>query len=125
MKPAASATCPDHPQIEIYTESKHGDIYAAFGDEYNWTSAPGTWSAGVDFRGPTCLAYVTGAVKNVLHDVTERLSWELQAPLTVRPEDFAAFPAHPLAGGADKMKESAASAMGTNGSMITIPNWTK
>ena len=27
------------------------------------------------------------------HDVTERLSWELQAPLTVRPADFAAFPA--------------------------------
>jgi hypothetical protein len=27
------------------------------------------------------------------HDVTERLSWETQAPLTVRPQDFAAFPA--------------------------------
>ena len=25
--------------------------------------------------------------------MTERLSWEIQAPLTVRPEDFAAFPA--------------------------------
>jgi hypothetical protein len=27
------------------------------------------------------------------HDVTERLSWELQAPLTVRPSEFAPFPA--------------------------------
>ena len=27
------------------------------------------------------------------HDVTERLSWETQAPLTVRPQDFAPFPA--------------------------------
>jgi hypothetical protein len=27
------------------------------------------------------------------HDVTERLSWELQAPLTVRPEEFGPFPA--------------------------------
>jgi len=27
------------------------------------------------------------------HDVTERLSWEIQAPLTVRPEDFKPFPA--------------------------------
>jgi ribosomal protein L22 len=27
------------------------------------------------------------------HDVTERLSWELQAPMTIRPEDFKAFPA--------------------------------
>jgi hypothetical protein len=27
------------------------------------------------------------------HDVTERLSWETQAPLTVRPQDFKPFPA--------------------------------
>jgi hypothetical protein len=27
------------------------------------------------------------------HDVTERLSWETQAPLTVRPSEFKAFPA--------------------------------
>ena len=27
------------------------------------------------------------------HDVTERLSWELQAPLTIRPQDFAPLPA--------------------------------
>jgi hypothetical protein len=27
------------------------------------------------------------------HDVTERLGWELQAPLTVRPQDFKPFPA--------------------------------
>jgi hydroxylamine dehydrogenase len=27
------------------------------------------------------------------HDVTERLSWETQAPLTVRPSDFKPFPA--------------------------------
>jgi hypothetical protein len=27
------------------------------------------------------------------HDVTERLSWETQVPLTIRPRDFQAFPA--------------------------------
>ena len=27
------------------------------------------------------------------HDVTERLAWETQAPLTVRPNEFKAFPA--------------------------------
>jgi hypothetical protein len=26
------------------------------------------------------------------HDITERLAWELQAPLTIRPSDFTAFP---------------------------------
>lgn len=76
-------------------ESKHGDIYTAFGDEYNWNAAPGTWSAGLDYRAPTCATCHmsgVGAVKTT-HDVTERLSWELQAPLTIRPEDFKPLPA--------------------------------
>lgn len=97
-KPEACGQChlgPDHPQIEIYMESKHGDIYTAFGDEYNWTAAPGTWTPGVDYRGPTCASCHMSGAGSVMttHDVTERLSWELQAPLTVRPQDFAAFPA--------------------------------
>ncbi|MCF8068842.1 MAG: cytochrome c3 family protein [Desulfobacterales bacterium] len=97
-KPEACGQChlgPDHPQIEIYMESKHGDIYTAFGDEYNWNSAPGTWTAGVDFRGPTCASCHMSGSGTIMtsHDVTERLSWELQAPLTIRPEDFPAFPA--------------------------------
>lgn len=97
-KPEACGQChlgPDHPQIEIYMESKHGDIYTAFGDEYNWNAAPGTWSPGVDFRGPTCASCHMSGAGTVMtsHDVTERLSWELQAPLTVRPENFKAFPA--------------------------------
>lgn len=97
-KPEACGQChlgPDHPQIEIYMESKHGDIYTAFGDEYDWNAASGTWSPGVDFRGPTCAScHMSGAGEVfTTHDVTERLSWEIQAPLTVRPEDFKAFPA--------------------------------
>jgi hypothetical protein len=97
-KPEACGQChlgPDHPQIEIFTESKHGDIYAAFGKDYNWNAAPGAWTPGVDFRGPTCAScHISGAGKVMTsHDVTERLAWELQAPLTVRPENFAAFPA--------------------------------
>ncbi|MBU0995787.1 MAG: hydroxylamine oxidoreductase [Proteobacteria bacterium] len=97
-KPQACGQChlgPDHPQIEIFTESKHGDIYDAFGDDYNWEAAPGTWSPGVDFRGPTCASCHMSGAGSVLtsHDVTERLSWELQAPLTVRPSEFKPLPA--------------------------------
>ena len=97
-KPEACGQChlgPDHPQIEIYTESKHGDIYAAFGDTYNWNAAPGTWTPGVDYRAPTCASCHMSGSGTVAgsHDVTERLSWELQAPLTIRPSEFAAFPA--------------------------------
>ncbi len=98
-KPEACGQChlgPDHPQIEIYMESKHGDIYTAFGNQYNWNAAPGTWTPGVDYRGPTCASCHMSGAGPVLttHDVTERLSWELQAPLTVRPSDFKAFPAN-------------------------------
>ncbi|MBU1612702.1 MAG: hydroxylamine oxidoreductase [Proteobacteria bacterium] len=97
-KPEACGQChlgPDHPQIEIFTESKHGDIYDTFGDQYNWDAAPGTWTPGVDFRAPTCAACHMSGAGTVMtsHDVTERLSWELQAPITVRPQDFVPLPA--------------------------------
>ncbi|MBW1991636.1 MAG: cytochrome c3 family protein [Deltaproteobacteria bacterium] len=97
-KPEACGQChlgPDHPQIEIYQESKHGDIYEAFGHEYLWDAAPGTWTPGVDYRGPTCASCHMSGAGQVLttHDVTERLSWESQAPLSIRPSEFKPFPA--------------------------------
>lgn len=97
-KPEACGQChlgPDHPQIEIFMESKHGDIYTAHGDDYNWTAAPGTWTPGVDYRAPTCSACHMSGSGTVMtsHDVTERLAWEIQAPLTVRPSEFKPFPA--------------------------------
>ncbi|WP_054648052.1 multiheme c-type cytochrome [Salidesulfovibrio brasiliensis] len=110
-KPEACGQChlgPDHPQIEIYNESKHGAIYDAFGDEYNWNAAPGTWTPGVDYRGPTCASCHMSGSGTVMtsHDVTERLSWETQAPLTVRPENFKPLPAQTnWKTERDKMKE--------------------
>jgi len=38
-KPETCGQChlgPDHPQHEIYEESKHGNIYAASGESWNW-----------------------------------------------------------------------------------------
>ena len=97
-KPEACGQChlgPDHPQIEIYMESKHGDIYKTEGDNYNWSAAGGTWTAGIDYRAPTCAScHMSGSGKvKTTHDVTERLSWELQAPLTIRPSEFEPYPA--------------------------------
>lgn len=96
-KPEACDQChlgPDHPQIEIYNESKHGTIYHAEGAEWNWSSEDGQWLAGRDYRAPTCSACHMSAAGDVrqTHDVTERLSWETQAPLTIRPKDFKPFP---------------------------------
>lgn len=97
-KPEACDQChlgPDHPQIEIYNESKHGTIYHAEGDTWNWSPKDNQWRAGRDFRAPTCSACHMSAADGVnkTHDVTERLSWEMQAPLTVRPGEFKPFPA--------------------------------
>ena len=85
---------PDHPQIEIYEESKHGTIYHAYKNEFNMNAAGGTWTAGVDYRAPTCAACHMSGTGKVMgtHNVTERLSWETQAPLTIRPADFKPFP---------------------------------
>ena len=97
-KPEACDQChlgPDHPQIEIYNESKHGTIYHAEGHQWNWNPDNRWWQAGKDFRAPTCAACHMSAATGVpkSHDVTERLSWETQAPLTVRPSEFKPFPA--------------------------------
>lgn len=97
-KPEACDQChlgPDHPQIEIYNESKHGTIYHAEGDSWNWRPEDFTWTAGVDYRAPTCATCHMSEAPGVQisHDVTERLAWELQAPLTIRPSEFSAFPA--------------------------------
>ncbi|MCK9274886.1 MAG: CopD family protein [Syntrophales bacterium] len=97
-KPEACDQChlgPDHPQIEIYNESKHGTLYHAEGHQWTWTPEDSAWTAGRDFRAPTCAAcHMSGTGPlSPTHDVTERIAWETQAPLTIRPQDFAPFPA--------------------------------
>jgi predicted heme/steroid binding protein len=98
-KPEACDQChlgPDHPQIEIYNESKHGTIYHAEGDHWNWKPEDGEWKAGRDYRTPTCAGCHMSEAGDApqTHDQTERLSWETQAPLTVRPSQFKPFPAN-------------------------------
>ncbi|MCJ2669709.1 MAG: cytochrome c3 family protein [Candidatus Thermoplasmatota archaeon] len=80
---------PDHPQIEIYMESKHGNIYAAEGDSWNW--GEDDWEAGVDFRTPTCAACHMSAASGVpvTHDVSSRLSWELESAISRHTDNTA------------------------------------
>jgi len=84
-KPEACGAChlgPDHPDIEIYESSKHGQIYATEHDEWNFESAPGTWEPGEDFRAPTCAACHMSGVGELktTHNVNERLHWDLVHP---------------------------------------------
>jgi hypothetical protein len=73
---------PDHPQIEIFLESKHGNIYSAEGDSWNWTADD--WRAGVDYRAPTCAGCHMSSAPGLpaTHDVSSRLSWELETPVS-------------------------------------------
>jgi len=91
-KPETCGQChmgPDHPQIEMYQESKHGNIYASEGDSWNWDSTE--WIAGKDYRAPTCagchMSAATGVAKT--HDVGSRLSWELEEPISRRTDNKA------------------------------------
>ena len=82
-KPAACAAChlgPDHPDIEIFENSKHGQIYATEGDEWNWESAPGEWEPG-DYRSPTCATCHMSGIGDLetTHNISERLYWNLWA----------------------------------------------
>ena len=74
---------PDHPQIEIYRESKHGIAYAAFKDEMNLKSK--SWVVGKDYSAaPTCATCHMGATRDqkATHDVGERISWTLRPPVS-------------------------------------------
>jgi len=91
-KPETCGQChmgPDHPQIEIYTESKHGNIYQAEGDTWNWTADE--WEAGEDYRAPTCAACHMSAAPGVAttHDVGSRLSWELEPAVSKHTDNTA------------------------------------
>jgi len=82
-KPAACAAChlgPDHPDIEVYENSKHGQIYATEGDDWIWDSAPDTWEPG-DYRAPTCATCHMSGIGELAttHNITERLYWNLWA----------------------------------------------
>ena len=74
---------PDHSQLEIYSESKHGVIYAHQKTHMN-TSAPPKSLTTRDMSVPTCATCHMSGLDgmNVTHDVTERLSWWLFAPVS-------------------------------------------
>lgn len=78
---------PDHPQIEIYNESKHGIAFRANVDKMNLDS--NKWVVGEDYdAAPTCATCHMSATPNqpVTHDVGMRISWNNRPPVSVRPE---------------------------------------
>jgi len=78
---------PDHPQMEIYNESKHGIAFKANKHKMNMGNAK--WIPGEDYNAaPTCATCHMSATKKlpVTHDVGKRISWNNRPPVSIRPE---------------------------------------
>ncbi|NLI17132.1 MAG: hydroxylamine oxidoreductase [candidate division Zixibacteria bacterium] len=84
---------PDHPQKEIYEESKHGIAYYANIDRMNLHSS--SWTVGLDYSAaPTCATCHMSPAKDMplTHDVGSRISWTLR-PAVSQKIDAAAIKA--------------------------------
>ncbi len=76
---------PDHPQMEIFNESKHGIAYR---DRMQQEHLDGrTWVLGKDYTAaPTCASCHLSANVNggkVTHDPGERISWTNRPPVSI------------------------------------------
>jgi hypothetical protein len=77
---------PDHPQKEIYEESKHGVAYRDLREHMNLGAA--TWILGKDYsQAPTCATcHMSGNTRNggkITHDAGERISWTNRPPVSL------------------------------------------
>ncbi len=93
-QPEACSKChlgPDHPQREVYEESKHGNAY--YTNVNNMNLNADSWVVGIDYNvAPTCATCHMSAAPGVklTHDVGQRLSWTLRPPISSHKEDWRA-----------------------------------
>ena len=91
-QPEACSKChlgPDHPQKEVYEESKHGNTYYTSIDHMNLDSD--SWVVGVDYHvAPTCATCHMSAARELphTHDVGERISWTLRPPVSKHKDNW-------------------------------------
>ncbi len=80
---------PDHPQKEIYDESKHGIAFYTNRDRMNLDSR--SWVLGKDYSAaPTCSTCHLSATADlpVTHDPGERISWTLRPAVSKKQENW-------------------------------------
>ncbi len=80
---------PDHSQLEIYRESKHGVLFHMQQDEMNLDADPKELSTE-DMSVPTCSTCHMSGLEgmDVTHDVGERLSWYLFSPVSEKRDGY-------------------------------------
>ena len=77
---------PDHPQKEVYEESKHGVAFRDLKDHMNLDAKH--WVLGTDYtQAPTCATCHMSGNKNnggkITHDPGERISWTNRPPVSM------------------------------------------
>jgi len=80
---------PDHPQIEIYNESKHGIQFRANIGKMNLDAK--SWIVGKDYSAaPTCATCHMSATSKqpVTHDVGDRISFTLRPAVSFKLENW-------------------------------------
>lgn len=78
---------PDHPQIEIFEESKHGIMFSSFRDRMALESDE--WIVGKTYTvAPTCASCHMSATSSMpaTHDIGTRISWTLR-PLSSKHQE--------------------------------------
>ncbi len=91
-QPESCSKChlgPDHPQKEIYEESKHGNAYYTHLNEMNLRLD--RWIVGEDyFEAPTCATCHMSATptQKVNHDVGQRISWTLRPAVSKHKDNW-------------------------------------
>jgi len=76
---------PDHPQVEVYSESKHGILWEANKQQLNLDRK--SWQPGVDYTAaPSCASCHMSATRTqgVTHDVGDRISWTLRPAISTK-----------------------------------------
>ena len=76
---------PDHPQIEVYQESKHGILWESNKERLNLKRDK--WVVGKDYTAaPSCATCHMSATpsQGVTHDVGERISWTLRPAISTK-----------------------------------------
>ena len=91
-QPEACSKChlgPDHPQKEIYEESKHGNAY--YTNIENMNLKADRWVVGQDYyEAPTCATcHISATNKQTLtHDVGQRIAWTLRPVVSKYKENW-------------------------------------
>jgi hydroxylamine dehydrogenase len=86
---------PDHSQVEIYHESKHGVLFNAQRGHFNLEADPKHLTTA-DMPVPTCATCHMSGLEgmNFTHDTTERLSYYLFAAVTDKRPNYILGQAH-------------------------------